>query len=88
MYQAVPPGRLPAGAFITGRRDLSISEVLHKAYVSVDEAGTEAAAVVMRESAAVEEPLELTLDHSFLFLIRDVETGTILFIGRAVDPGV
>jgi serpin B len=74
---------------MTGNRELFISEVLHKAFVSVDEAGTEAAAataVVMKESAAPAEPIEVTLDHPFLFLIRDVQTGTILFLGRVVDP--
>ena len=73
---------------MTGARDLFISEVLHKAFVSVDEAGTEAAAataVIMRESAA--EPLvEVTIDHPFIFLIRDIETGAILFVGRVMNP--
>ncbi len=74
---------------MTGNRDLAIAEVLHKAFVSVDEAGTEAAAataVVMRLTAAPEEPVEVTVDHPFIFLIRDVETGAILFVGRIVDP--
>ncbi len=73
---------------MTGNRDLAIAEVLHKAFVSVDEAGTEAAAataVVMRLTAAPEEPVEVTVDHPFIFLIRDVETGAILFVGRVVD---
>jgi len=70
--------------------DLFISNVLHKAFVSVDEAGTEAAAataVVMKElSVAPGEPIEMTIDRPFVFLIRDVETGSILFLGRVVDP--
>ncbi|MGB2798501.1 MAG: serpin family protein [Dehalococcoidia bacterium] len=45
-----------------------------------------ATAVVMRLTAAAEEPVEVTVDHPFIFLIRDVETGAILFIGRVVDP--
>ena len=76
---------------MTGRRDLSISEVLHKAFVSVDEAGTEAAAgtaVIMPPGMGEETPVVMTLDCPFLFLIRDIETGTILFIGRVVDPSV
>lgn len=73
-----------------GGRNLFISEVVHKAFVSVDEAGTEAAAataVVMEVMAALpEEPVEVIIDHPFIFFIRDIETGAILFIGRVVDP--
>jgi serpin B len=74
---------------MTGNRELFISEVVHKAFVSVDEAGTEAAAataVMMKLGAAPAEPIQVTLDHPFLFLVRDVQTGTILFLGRVVDP--
>jgi serpin B len=67
-----------------------ISAVIHKAFVAVDEEGTEAAAataVVMLEMAApVEEAVEMKLDRPFLFLIRDGETGTVLFVGRVMDP--
>jgi serpin B len=72
-----------------GSRDLFIAEVIHKAFVSVDEAGTEAAAataVVMKKMAMPEEPVEVTVDRPFVFLIRDVETGAVLFVGRVVDP--
>jgi serpin B len=74
---------------MTGGRDLFIAEVVHKAFVSVDEAGTEAAAataVVMAKMALPEEPVEVTVDRPFIFLIRDVQTGAILFVGRIVDP--
>jgi len=74
---------------MTGNRELFIAEVIHKAFISVDEAGTEAAAataVVMKEIAAPLEPIEVTIDHPFIFLIRDIETGTILFVGRIVNP--
>ncbi|MCX6000197.1 MAG: serpin family protein [Chloroflexi bacterium] len=74
---------------MTGNRDLQIAEVLHQAFVSVDESGTEAAAataVVMRATAAPEQPVQVTLDRPFVFLIRDVETGTVLFAGRVVNP--
>ena len=77
---------------MTGGRDLFISDVIHKAFVSVDEEGTEAAAataVVMAELAAPveeEEPLKVTIDRPFVFLIRDIETGTVLFIGRVLNP--
>mgnify|MGYP001148779518 CR=1 FL=1 len=74
---------------MTGDRDLFISSVIHKAFVSVDEEGTEAAAataVVMMESAAPSEPVEVTVDRPFVFAIRDIETGALLFFGRVVDP--
>jgi serpin B len=75
---------------MTGTPDLCISEVLHKAFVSVDEAGTEAAAataVIMKETAMPGQPVEVTIDRPFIFLIRDIETGAILFIGRVLNPG-
>jgi serpin B len=70
---------------------INISRVLHKAFVDVDEHGTEAAAatavVMMRASAEVPEtPVVFRADHPFLFLIRDRATGSILFLGRVVDP--
>jgi serpin B len=74
---------------MTGAPDLFIDEVLHKAFVSVDEAGTEAAAataVIMKETAMPGQPVEVTIDRPFIFLIRDIETGAILFVGRILNP--
>ena len=74
---------------MTGNRDLFIDDVLHKAFVSVDEAGTEAAAataVIMTLTAVPAPPVVVTVDRPFIFLIRDIETGTILFVGRVVNP--
>jgi serpin B len=74
---------------IDGTRDLFIQNVLHKAFVSVDEAGTEAAAataVMVGLTALPPEPVAVTIDRPFIFLIRDVQTGSILFVGRVVDP--
>jgi len=74
---------------MTGAKDLFISDVFHKAFVSVDEEGTEAAAataVVMSLTSMPESPMELTVDRPFLFLIREHETGTVLFMGRVVSP--
>jgi serpin B len=74
---------------MTGTLALYISEVIHKAFVSVDEAGTEAAAataVIMPESGPPEPTIEVTIDHPFIFLIRDIETGAILFVGRVLNP--
>lgn len=74
---------------MTGTKDLFISDVFHKAFVSVDEEGTEAAAataVVMTESAMPSSPVELKVDRPFFFLIRDEDTGTPLFFGRVLNP--
>lgn len=69
---------------------LVIGDVLHKAFISVDEEGTEAAAattVLMAGAAApTDPPLEVSIDRPFIFLIRDTQTGAILFIGRVMDP--
>lgn len=73
---------------MTGNHDLFIGDVLHEAFVSVDEAGTEAAAataVIMKLTAA-EEMVTMSLDHPFIFLIRDIKTGTVLFVGRVLNP--
>ena len=73
---------------ITGDRSLFISAAIHEAFIAVDELGTEAAAataVAFDESAAA-DPVFLTADRPFLFFIRDVQTGTVLFLGRVLDP--
>ncbi len=75
---------------INGKRDLFISAVIHKAYVEVNEEGTEAAAatgVVMRLTSIGPAPIPVfRADHPFLFLIRDNLSGSILFIGRVANP--
>lgn len=75
---------------MTGRKDLFISAVIHKAFVEVDEKGTEAAAataVLMGELAAAPSmPKVFRADHPFIFMIVHRETGSILFMGRVVDP--
>ena len=75
---------------ITGGKDLFISAVVHKAFVDVNEEGTEAAAatgVAMRLTAVRSAPPKVFLaDHPFLFLIRDRASGSILFMGRVVNP--
>lgn len=77
-------------AGMTGRRDLFISAVLHKAFVEVNEEGAEAAAataVIMRCTTSVgPSPKFFRADRPFLFLIRDVKSGTILFLGRFAKP--
>lgn len=76
---------------MTGRRDQAISNVIHKAYVDVNEKGTEAAAataVVMMRATAVmpRKPVKIRADHPFLFLIRDTSTQAVLFLGRLAEP--
>jgi serpin B len=69
---------------------LAISEVQHKAFIRVDEKGTEAAAatgVIMVETSIPEPTVTITVNQPFLFFIRETETGTILFAGRVTDPG-
>ena len=74
-----------------GKKDLSISAVLHKSFVDIDERGTEAAAatgvvVGVTSMPVAEEPKRFIADHPFVFLIRDTKTGAIIFIGRMMDP--
>ncbi len=74
---------------MTDQQDLYIGNVIHKAFVAVDEKGTEAAAataVVMEGATAMMPENVLTINRPFLFFIRDVETGQILFIGRVLNP--
>jgi len=68
---------------------LYIGAVIHKAFVDVNEEGTEAAAataVVMQARSLPLPPSTFRADHPFIFLIRDNHTGSILFMGRVVNP--
>ena len=68
---------------------LYIGEVFHKAFVHVDEQGTEAAAATgTTVSRGLVRNISVTVDRPFIFLIRDAATGAILFVGRAVSPQV
>ena len=74
-----------------GERDFTISAAIHKAFIDVNETGTEAAAatsIIMRATAMRVEPppMVFNADHPFLFLIRDMRSGSILFLGRVTDP--
>ena len=74
---------------MTGNHDLYIGDVIHKAFVAVDEKGTEAAAataVIMEAAMAPMQKIHLTVDHPFIFVIRDLTSGQILFIGRVLNP--
>lgn len=75
---------------IDGKNDLFISDIIHQAFVDVNEKGTEAAgstgiAMPMSAINAPKIPV-FDADHPFLFLIQDTKTGTILFIGSVGDP--
>jgi serpin B len=79
----------PAADFsgMDGTAPLFISGVFHKAFVEVNEAGTEAAAAtVVRMTAAKAMAYSFVADHPFIFLIRDNGSGAILFLGRIIDP--
>ena len=70
---------------------LMISRVEHKTFIETNEEGTEAAAatvVVMIDSVAGPTKLEMNLNRPFLYFIREMSTGTILFMGRIGDPSV
>jgi serpin B len=68
---------------------LFIKDVIHQSFVSVDEEGTEAAAstaVIVQEESAAANPFNFTANRPFIFLIRDLDTGAILFMGRFTGP--
>jgi len=70
-----------------GSRFLYLTAVVHKSVVLVDEEGTQAAAATsVIAGSAVPDPKTVRADRPFIFLIRDVETGAILFLGRVLDP--
>jgi serpin B len=70
------------------QRDLFISGVIHQAYVEVNEEGTEAAAAtgVTMRATSFSPTRQLRVDHPFIFLIRENQTGNILFLGRVLSP--
>ena len=71
---------------MAGTKNLYISDVVHKAFVEVNEEGTEAAAATAVGMRATSMPPMFEANHPFLFLIRENLTGTFLFIGRVMDP--
>ncbi|HSJ27168.1 MAG TPA: serpin family protein, partial [Acidimicrobiia bacterium] len=75
---------------LTEQRELFVSGVLHKSFVSVDEAGTEAAAatavVVGTTSGPVGEPMVLRFDRPFVFFVQHDATGSMLFAGVVENP--
>jgi serpin B len=91
MVEAFTPPGAATGADFTGMvdvRELFVSDVVHQAFVAVDEEGTEAAAAtaVIASLSSMPQPATLTLDRPFIFLIQDDQTGSILFVGQVNDP--
>jgi len=93
MQDAFNPQQADFTGMIDSSDKFAISAVIHKAFIDVDEKGTEAAAataVVMTRSAMIDRhpkpPIEFKADHPFLFLIKDNSTHSILFVGRMTDP--
>ena len=73
---------------IDGSRELFIDQVYHQVYISVDEAGTEAAAgseVEISRKGALSTGMIFKSDHPFIFLIRDGESGAALFLGHVLN---
>ncbi len=91
MIEAFEPGMADFSNMVDlGDSTPWIDEIYHKAFIAVDEEGTEAAAataVVMADSAEP-DPVNIFVDKPFVFLIRDNITGTTLFMGRVLDPSV
>jgi serpin B len=89
MPSAFAPGSADFSG-MTAEERLFVGMVIHQANITVDETGTEAAAataVGMRATSAPSEPpIELTLDRPFLYAVRDIATGAVLFLGRVSDP--
>jgi len=79
---------------MTGKPDFAISAAIHKAFIDVDEQGTEAAAATaivmyataMQQRFPARPPIVFRADHPFLFILRDTKSGSILFLGRVADP--
>jgi len=84
--------RLPPADFsgITGQKDFYISKVIHKAFVAVDEEGTEAAAATAIVTKMISPPprpvVVFRADHPFIFIIKDNRSGSMLFMGRVMNP--
>lgn len=76
-------------SLMNGKKNLKISEVVHKTFINIDEAGTEAAAataVIMRIKSAPVDVVEFRADHPFMFIIKENSTKSILFAGNLYDP--
>jgi serpin B len=76
-------------AGISTEEQLYVTDVIHEAFIAVDEAGTEAAAataVIIGTTSMPIDVIALDIDRPFLFFLQDRATGAILFLGRVVNP--
>ncbi len=74
---------------IDGEHDLFVQSAVHKAFIEVSEEGTEAAAatgIAVGVTSVPAEPLSITVDRPFIYVLRDTKTNAVLFLGRVVDP--
>ncbi len=75
---------------ISGDQSLYVSTIAQKAFIDVNELGTEASAativVISEKSLPGGEPLQISIDRPFIFQIRDTATGAILFMGTVMQP--
>jgi serpin B len=75
---------------MTGEKNLYVDEVVHKAFIEVNEKGTEAAAataaMIGLKSILRDDPVRFNADHPFVFFLFDRQTGCIIFFGRFVKP--
>src|SRR5262249_8037387 len=71
---------------MNGNKKLFIQAAVHKAFVTVNEVGTEAAAATAVVEGVKSDPSSFQADHPFLFLVRDNRSGSVLFLGRLADP--
>ncbi len=88
MPSAFVPGQANF-AKMNGRKDLFLNSAVHKAFVEVNEEGTEAAAatgLVVGITSVPPKPVLFRADHPFVFMIKDQRTGVILFMGRVENP--
>jgi serpin B len=88
MPSAIDPETADLSGILTVPEQLYVQAALHKAFVEVNEEGTEAAAstaIIVGTTSVHIDPV-FRADHPFVFLIQDSETGNILFMGRVMDP--
>ena len=90
MKEAFVAGRADFGGMGPGKGDIWIAQIVHKAFVEVNEEGTEAAAATAVEMVTKSIPVfntpEFRADHPFFFIIRDNRSHALLFLGRMADP--
>jgi len=87
MIDAFDPDKADLSAMVPNQR-LNVDDVVHQAFVRVNESGTEAAAAtgVDNQLTAIDQTLHVDASRPFFFVLRDIPTGAVLFVGRVMDP--